>query len=67
MGQSTTLNLKYRRIVKTHKSERGVILAVCGNELIGKKFEEKGLVLDLSSDTKFEQSTKSSIIEILIF
>jgi hypothetical protein len=38
-------------IVKIHKTPDGrIILAVCDSEILGKKFEEKGLQLDLSSD-----------------
>jgi len=38
-------------IVKTHKTENGkLILAVCDNDLIGKKIIDKDLQLDLSSN-----------------
>lgn len=38
-------------IVKTHKTQDGKkIVAVCDEELIGKKFKEKNTQLDLSSD-----------------
>ena len=41
---------RYRMIVKIHKTEDGrKIVAICDNELIGKKFEEGKLQLDLSS------------------
>ena len=36
--------------VKLHKSEDKFILAVCDENLIGKKFEEKGLRLDVSDN-----------------
>lgn len=38
-------------IVKIHKTQdRKKVVAVCDEELIGKKFEEKNIYLDLSSD-----------------
>lgn len=40
-------------IVKTHKVNDGsgrVIVAVCDDNLVGKRFEEKGLCLDLNSE-----------------
>jgi len=38
-------------IVKQHKTADGrIILAVCDSELVGKKFVERELQLDLSSD-----------------
>lgn len=36
-------------IVKVHKHEGRTIVAVCDDELIGKKFEEGGKQLDLAS------------------
>ena len=41
----------YKMIVNVHKSEGGrLVLAICDKELIDRKFEEKGLQLDLTSD-----------------
>lgn len=37
-------------IVKAHNSKSGLIISVCDEEIIGKKYLENGLVLDLSSD-----------------
>ncbi|MBR9699997.1 DUF424 family protein [Candidatus Woesearchaeota archaeon] len=36
-------------IVKKHISGGKTVLAVCDSEILGKKFEEKGLQLDLSA------------------
>ncbi|MDP6293573.1 MAG: DUF424 family protein [Candidatus Woesearchaeota archaeon] len=36
-------------IVKEHHKGGNIIVAVCDTELLGKKFEENGVVLDLSS------------------
>ncbi len=35
-------------IVKTHKAERRNIVSICDEELIGKKFEENSMQLDVS-------------------
>jgi hypothetical protein len=53
-------------IVKIHKtSDRRIILAVCDSNLIGKKFEEKGLQLDLCSDFyKGEEKTEQEICDL---
>jgi len=37
-------------IVKIHKKDGRIIVAVCDDELLGQKFEEGDLQLDLSSD-----------------
>ena len=38
-------------IVKIHKTQEGrIILAVCDKEIIGKKYEENGIQLDLKSE-----------------
>lgn len=53
-------------IVKIHKFEMGVVVAVCDNVLIGRRFEEKGLVLDLSSDFyKGSERSEEEIISLL--
>jgi len=45
-------------IVKEHKSKSGLIVALCDEKIMGEKFLENGLVLDLSSD--FYKGKKSS-------
>ena len=48
--QDTQLRPRYRMIVKVHKTQDGrKIVAICDDELIGKKFEEGKLQLDLNS------------------
>ena len=42
--------IKPKMIAKIHEKEKGFILAVCDNELLGKKFSEGEKQLDLSSD-----------------
>ena len=37
-------------IVKEHRSKSGTIVALCDEDLAGKKYSENGLLLDLSSD-----------------
>ncbi len=37
-------------ILKLHETRGKLIGAVCDSELLGKKFEDKGVCLDLSSD-----------------
>lgn len=37
-------------IARKHSSGSGTILSLCDDDLIGKKYSEGGLVLDLSSD-----------------
>jgi hypothetical protein len=36
--------------VKIHKTENKDIVAVCDEDLLGKKFEEKELILDVSEE-----------------
>lgn len=51
-------------IVKVHRTADGrTILAICDSDLIGKKFEEKGLQLDLTSN--FYKGEEKNIGEIL--
>jgi len=50
VGVNITSKSKSKMIVKIHKSRERKILAVCDNELFGKKFEEGKLRLDLSSE-----------------
>ncbi len=54
-------------IAKIHKNQQGqIILALCDKELLGKKFTENDLQLDLSSDFyKGEEKTEQEIKEML--
>jgi len=49
-------------IAKVHKKDEKTVVAVCDDELLGKKFEEGNLQLDLSSD--FYKGNKLSDKEI---
>ena len=53
-------------IVKIHKTQDGKkIVAVCDEELIGKKFKEKSIQLDLSSNFyKGEKKSEEEIIKM---
>ncbi len=53
-------------IVNVHKTaDNKKIVAVCDNELIGKKFEEKNLQLDLASNFyRGEEKTEEEAIKI---
>lgn len=64
---SIQLKLRYRMIVKVHKIADGrKIIAVCDKGLIGKRFEEGKLQLDLSSSF-YDGKEKSGeeLIELL--
>jgi len=37
-------------IVAEHRSDSGLVVSLCDDNIIGKKYSENGLVLDLSSD-----------------
>ncbi len=65
--RDTPSKLRYRMIIKVHKTQDGrKITALCDNDLIGKKFEEKNLQLDLTSNFyKGEEKTKEEIIELI--
>lgn len=54
-------------IVKIHKASNGKkIVAICDSNLIGKKFEEKNLQLDLSSNFyKGEERAEEEILNII--
>jgi hypothetical protein len=54
-------------LVKIHKTpDSRKIVAICDNNLIGQKFEEKNLQLDLSSDFyKGEDKTEEEIIKLI--
>lgn len=53
-------------IVKEHKSIEGrKIVAICDEDLIGKKFEDRRLQLDLNSNFyKGEKKTKEEVLKI---
>jgi hypothetical protein len=52
-------------IIKVHKTQDGrKVIAICDSNLIGKKFEEKNLQLDLTSNFyKGEEKSEEEIIE----
>jgi len=54
-------------IIKIHKTPDGRnMVAICDNDLIGKKFEEKNLQLDLTSNFyNGEEKDEQSIIKLL--
>lgn len=37
-------------LLKIHKSPEGDIVALCDTDILGKKFEEKGIILDVKND-----------------
>ena len=52
-------------VIKIHKTYRDVI-AICDSNLIGKKFEENNLQLDIKeSFYKGEEKTKQEVIQIM--
>lgn len=71
MGQNTLSKPKYksidRMLVKIHKTQDGRnLVAMCDSGLIGKKFEEGKLQLDLSSSFyKGEEKSDDEIKELL--
>lgn len=53
-------------IVKLHESENGTVVAVCDSDLIGQKFEDGDLQLDLTSDFyKGEEKADGEIGDLL--
>ena len=53
-------------IIKVHKKEGRAVVAVCDDDLLGRKFEEDNLQLDLSSDFyKGEKMDASEIGDII--
>lgn len=62
-AQGIQSSLRFKMIVKTHKTSDGrKILAICDDDLIGKKFEEKNVQLDLTSGFyNGEKRTESEI------
>ena len=66
MAQNIQLEVKYKMYVKIHETENKDIVAVCDEDLIGKKFEEKGLVLDVSEEFyKGEKMDEKRTLEIM--
>lgn len=67
VGLGIQLKLKYRMIVKVHKTQDGrKIVAICDNDLIGKKFGEGNLQLDLSSSFyRGEEMSEEGIIRLI--
>jgi hypothetical protein len=64
VGQDTQSKQKSRMIAKVHIGAGGrKIVAVCDDNLIGKRYEEKGLQLDLCS--LFYKGVKKTEKEIL--
>lgn len=54
-------------IVKVHKNEGRTIVAVCDDELLGKKFEQGNKQLDLTSDFyKGDQYTDKQLVGDMI-
>lgn len=66
-GLGTRSKLRYRMIVKVHKTLDGRrLVAICDSDLIGKRFEEGKLQLDLSSNFyKGEEKSKEELIELI--
>lgn len=65
VGLGIQLKLRYRMIVKVHKTQDGrKIVAICDNDLIGKKFGEGNLQLDLSSSFyQGEEMSEKGVME----
>ena len=52
-------------LVKIHKSYRNIV-AICDSNLLGKKFEQGNLQLDLTTEFfKGEKMTESQVLEII--
>lgn len=52
--------LKHKMLVKTHKINEKTLVAVCDEDLVGRVFEENGLVLDVKR-TFYDGEIKSEI------
>lgn len=53
-------------IVKTHKTDGKLILAICDNSLLGKKIEDGCLQLDLSSSFyNGEEKSEKEILQLM--
>jgi hypothetical protein len=53
-------------IVKTHTSKEGILLAVCDSDILGKKFEDDKLQLDLTGGFyKGEEKSEDELREML--
>lgn len=54
-----------RMLIKIHKSYRTVV-ALCDKELLGEKFQEKNMQIDLTGNFfKGEQKTEKEILELI--
>lgn len=53
-------------IVKIHRNKTGNVVAACDEDILGKKFEEGKLQLDLTTDFyKGEKKTDSEVLKII--
>ena len=53
-------------IAKAHRSQHHIVLAVCDSDLLGKKFEENNIQLDLTADFyKGKEETDEKIIVLM--
>lgn len=53
-------------IVKIHEDQQRIIIALCDKDIFGRKFEEKNIVLDLSSEFFNGSEMKTEEIKDLI-
>jgi len=52
-------------ILKIHKTKNGIIVALCDENIVGKKFTERNLILDLTADFyKGEKVDKKEALKI---
>ena len=59
-------NEEKKFIVKKHLSNRKLILAVCDPHILGKKFEEKNLQLDLTSNFyKGDEMSEEELAQVI--
>jgi hypothetical protein len=57
---------KEKMIAKIHNNQGKMIIALCDSDILGKKFEEKEFILDLSSAFfKGKEATKEQLIPYL--
>ena len=66
MVQKTQLQLKYKMYLKIHKTEERIIISLCDEDLVGKKFTEKNLQLAVNERFyKGDKITEKEAIPIL--
>ncbi len=53
-------------IAKVHRSGSGVILAVCDSDILGKKFWENGMQLDLDSEFYKGSEVSEDRVKVII-